>query len=95
MTDLTTRRQALLDYARSCLEAGDWHGCRDACTDLEVIEARIQERAGRKHIDPFPDYPPFDPNGRLERNWITPESCLVCGEPKGHGNLSCPQLQAT
>lgn len=44
MTDLTARRTALLAYAQSCLEAGDYHGCRDACTDLEVIEARLQER---------------------------------------------------
>ena len=43
--DLTTRKKALVAYARSCLEAGDWHGCRDACTDLEVIDARLEERA--------------------------------------------------
>lgn len=47
MTDLLSRKQALVAYARSCLEAGDWRGCRDACSDLDVIEARLEERAGR------------------------------------------------
>lgn len=45
MNDLEKRRAALIAYARSCLDSGDWHGLRDACTDLEVIEARLEERA--------------------------------------------------
>jgi hypothetical protein len=28
---------------RAELEAEDWHGVRDAATDIEVLEARIQE----------------------------------------------------
>ena len=45
MSDLTERRTALVAYAESCLTSGDWHGLRDAAADLEVIEARMEERA--------------------------------------------------
>ena len=44
MSDLTERRTALMAYAESCLTSGDWHGLRDAAADLEVIEARMEER---------------------------------------------------
>lgn len=46
MADLQQRRTDLLAYARSCLDVNDLHGCRDACVDLEVLDARIEERDG-------------------------------------------------
>ena len=51
MTDLAKRRTALVAYAESCLTSGDWHGLRDAAADLEVIEARIQERGETASLD--------------------------------------------
>lgn len=33
------RKETLVAYLRSCLDAGDWHGVRDAAVDIEKIEA--------------------------------------------------------
>lgn len=59
MTNLTTLRdikrqliKAELDAYLSTGNPESLHGVRDACTDLEVIEARLEERAGR--IEPVP-----------------------------------------
>lgn len=40
---LHQRRQELIAWATSCLAAADWHGLRDAASDLEVIAARLDE----------------------------------------------------
>jgi hypothetical protein len=45
---LALRRDVLIEYLKSCLAMQDWHGCRDAAADLEVIEARIKERETRR-----------------------------------------------
>jgi len=45
--DLQSRRLALIQWAQSCLDSGDWHGLSDAAMDLLVADARLQERAGR------------------------------------------------
>jgi hypothetical protein len=31
-----TRKEALVNYLRSCVEAGDWHGVCDAANDMRV-----------------------------------------------------------
>lgn len=28
----------------------DWHGVRDVCVDIEILEARIKERADRSSL---------------------------------------------
>ena len=77
MTDLTARKQALMAYARSCLEAGDWRGCRDACADLEVIEARIQERGRSDARYTLPEDP--DPTGKGQHGWMGEMVQRMCG----------------
>lgn len=59
MTELTVMRdikrsliKAELDAYLSTGSTESLHGVRDACTDLEVIEARLEERAGRS--EPVP-----------------------------------------
>ncbi len=52
MADLTQRRLALIQWAQSCLTAGDWHGLSDAAMDLLVVDARLEERAGRIESPP-------------------------------------------
>ena len=47
MTDLAKRRAELIAWAQSCLDSGDRHGLRDAACDLEIVEARMEERQGR------------------------------------------------
>jgi len=54
MTDLTQRRLALIQWAQSCLDSGDWHGLSDAAMDLLVADARLSEQA---HANRYPDEP--------------------------------------
>lgn len=54
ISDLQKRRDELLAWAQSCLDARDFHGLRDCACDIEVIEARLEERA---KIDEAPNHP--------------------------------------
>lgn len=40
---LEAQRQTLIAYARLKLDQQDWHGVRDACVDIEILDARIKE----------------------------------------------------
>lgn len=55
---LTQRHTDLIAWAKSCLETHDWHALRDAAADLEVCEARMEERCsdGRLPLDPDKHY---------------------------------------
>lgn len=37
-------RAALITYMRVKLEQADWHAVRDACVDLEILEAQWKVR---------------------------------------------------
>jgi hypothetical protein len=39
-----TRRETLIAYLLSSVEAEDWHAVRDAAVDIEVLDARAGER---------------------------------------------------
>lgn len=55
LPQLHQRRAELQAWARSCLEAADYHGLRDAAADLEIIAARIEERERLQFvIEPTP-----------------------------------------
>jgi len=36
------QRETMLAYLRLRVEMQDWHGVRDAATDIEVIEGKLQ-----------------------------------------------------
>lgn len=74
MTDLQTRRATLLAYLKSSVDAEDWHACRDCAADLEVLDARMEERAHRfaDAVAPLP----FDAKPNLAREAI---KCLIDG----------------
>lgn len=40
---LTEQWRAIYNDLQGKLERRDWHGVRDACVDLEIIEARMKE----------------------------------------------------
>lgn len=42
--NLNLQLDVLKDYIKMCLAKEDWHGVRDAATDIEVLKARIEER---------------------------------------------------
>ena len=44
MKKLKKAKKRLVKYLEAKLAAQDWHGVRDACVDIEVIEAKILER---------------------------------------------------
>jgi len=48
-----TRRETLIAYLLSSVEAEDWHAVRDAAVDIEVLDARGQ-RFGVKFQPPPP-----------------------------------------
>lgn len=35
--------EALVQYLKAKVDQQDWHGVRDACVDLEILEAREEE----------------------------------------------------
>ncbi len=39
---LKERRKVLIDYLKMKAEMEDWHGVRDACVDIELIDAQIK-----------------------------------------------------
>jgi hypothetical protein len=55
LQSLLAAKKALI---RLELENGDWHGVRDLAADIEVLQARIEERTGTQlHMsDPQPDW---------------------------------------
>lgn len=42
--NLHKQLEVLEEYLRVKLAQRDWHGVRDVCVDIEVIEAKIHER---------------------------------------------------
>lgn len=41
ITELEQRRDTMIAYARMKLDSHDWHGVRDACVDIEILEANL------------------------------------------------------
>lgn len=39
---LQNRIDSLISYIYSCIQSGDWHGVRDAATDIEVAKAKLE-----------------------------------------------------
>lgn len=50
MTDaeLLEQKAQLIAYARSKLNAGDWHALADAAMDLREIDAKLEDRKEMK-----------------------------------------------
>lgn len=70
-------RTALIKYLKAKVDICDWHAVRDACVDIEILEAREDEKEKRKSSScPHPS----ERNchewgfGRGYRKW-----CGVCG----------------
>jgi hypothetical protein len=43
MLVLRDKRANLIDYQRYRIDEKDWHGVRDAATDIEVVTGQIKE----------------------------------------------------
>lgn len=41
---LQERLRILKLYLQQCVDAGDYHGCRDCACDIEITIARMKER---------------------------------------------------
>jgi hypothetical protein len=54
--NLHQARQVFIAYAQLKLAMEDWHGVRDVCTEIEVIEARIHASSYNQ-----PNTPPGQP----------------------------------
>lgn len=44
--DAYRTRSALVEYLRAKVIEEDWHAVRDACVDIEILEARIDMTEG-------------------------------------------------
>jgi hypothetical protein len=42
MKHLQDRKNTLVEYLQSCVDAEDWHGVRDAACDIEIIESYMK-----------------------------------------------------
>jgi len=41
LADLLSQRETMTDYLQLRVDTQDWHGVRDAASDIEVIEAKL------------------------------------------------------
>lgn len=62
---MQTRRETLIAYLLSSVEAEDWHAVRDAAVDIEVLDAR--EGRSRRTVS----VPPLRYTGD-GKSWWTP-----------------------
>lgn len=50
ITILNNRKARLIAYLQMKLDEHDWHGVRDVCVDIEIIEAKLETLSTRPEI---------------------------------------------
>lgn len=67
-----TRREALIAYLKSSVDAGDWHAVRDAAVDIEVLEAAERAGAVEKKTEKVRVSVHYTPEGMPYYHWNAP-----------------------